>query len=288
MSQAQFTDDIESYDEGPLFNEFWTTWDGNNDGDQNAIVSTAYANSGTKSVFIGAGQGPQDAVLDLGGVATEGAWSVKWMMYVPDGKSAYFNLQGSIAPNANANLQFISGNITLNAGNENPGLGNDDNADGPSSFIFPHDEWFEVIATVNFDHNIYNLTVDGSSTIAAPIGADADGNPFTVWGGIDFFAADAQNEYYVDDVEFYSDPLSVANLDLERISVYPNPSNGLVNIQTPSNLDELTIYNLIGEEVFTAKNFNSKELDLTHLNTGYYLVKATTGDKQKIIKLIMN
>ncbi len=68
-STAQFTDDIESYDEGPVFTDRWTTWDGTDDGEQNAIVSTTYAASGTKSIFIDAGAadgGPQDAILNLG------------------------------------------------------------------------------------------------------------------------------------------------------------------------------------------------------------------------------
>ncbi|MFK7758132.1 MAG: T9SS type A sorting domain-containing protein [Flavobacteriales bacterium] len=288
MSYAQFTDDLESYDEGSLFNEYWTTWDGNDDGAQNAIVTTAQASSGTKSVLIGAGPGPQDAVLDFGGVATDGAWSASWMMYVPDGKSAYINLQGSIVPNANASLQFLSGNITFNAAGDTPGLGNDDNADGPSSFIFPHDEWFPVVATVNFDQNIYNLTVNGNSTAAAPIGLTAQMEPITVWGGVDFYAADAENEYYVDDVEFYSDPLSVEDIDLAEVSLFPNPSNGKVIIETPASLDELSIFNLIGEEVFTANDFSSQELDLTHLNAGYYLVQAMSGDTQRTFKFIKN
>ncbi|MGB0949753.1 MAG: hypothetical protein ACPGU0_06565, partial [Marinirhabdus sp.] len=109
--QAQFTDDIESYATGPVFNDIWTTWDGNDDGVQNAIVSTTQAASGTQSIFIGPSSGGQDAVLDFGSAAPAGSglWNAHFMMYVPAGNSAYFNIQGNTIPNANANLEFMTG-----------------------------------------------------------------------------------------------------------------------------------------------------------------------------------
>ena len=286
MCGAQFTDDIESYDEGSVFNDLWTTWDGNDDGAQNARVSSAYANSGTKSIFIGAGAagggGPQDAVLSLGDGVSSGEWSVKWMMYIPAGKSAYFNLQGNIAPNANTNLEFLSGNVTFNAANGTPGMGADDNAQGMSSFAFPSDEWFEVIATVNFNSGIYFLTINGAETAAAPINAPG----ITVWGGVDFFAADTANGYYVDDVEFYSNPLSLEELSTADFLVYPNPANSQVNIYSSAAVSDVSIYNLLGEEVLRVETGVAQKLDVSHLEVGYYMVQFSNGIDKKTVKLI--
>ena len=286
MCGAQFTDDIESYDEGPVFNDIWTTWDGNDDGAQNAMVSSAYANSGTKSVFIAAGAapngGPQDAVLNLGDGVSSGAWSVKWMMYIPANNSAYFNLQGNVSPNANANLEFLSGNVTFNAANGTPGMGADDNAAGMTSFAFPSDEWFEVIATVNFDAGIYSITVNGTETAAAPINAP----DITVWGGVDFFAADTANGYYVDDVEFYSNPLSVGELSTADFLVYPNPANSQLNIYSSAAVSDISIYNLLGEEVLRVETGASQKLDISHLEVGYYMVQFSNGIDKKTVKLI--
>ena len=208
MCGAQFTDDIESYDEGSVFNDLWTTWDGNDDGAQNSTVPTPSYFTASAALIAATPISFLNLFVIKGDGVSSGEWSVKWMMYIPAGKSAYFNLQGNIAPNANTNLEFLSGNVTFNAANGTPGMGADDNAQGMSSFAFPSDEWFEVIATVNFNSGIYFLTINGAETAAAPINAPG----ITVWGGVDFFAADTANGYYVDDVEFYSNPLSLEEL----------------------------------------------------------------------------
>lgn len=134
--QAQFVDDIESYPTGSIFTDRWTTWNGIDDGLQNAEVSTDFAASGTKSIKIGpGGPGPQDAVLDFQGVAASGTWNVKWLMYIPTGNSAYFNVQGNTDPNAEVNMQFLSGNIFFNAENASPGIAFDDNSGFELSLI---------------------------------------------------------------------------------------------------------------------------------------------------------
>jgi len=282
---AQFTDDMENYDEGPVFNDIWTTWDGTNDGEQNAIVSTNYASSGTKSMYIGAGGangGPQDAVLQFGEGLTSGSWSCSWMMYIPADSSAYFNLQGSVIPNANANLQFLSGNVNLNSDNASPGMGNDDNAEGMSSFSFPHGEWFQMVATVNFDSGIYSLTANGSETEAAPIGAG-----ISVWGGVDFFAADQTNGYYIDDVELVSNPIfSVNELESTDYLVYPNPASDVVTLLVSDAVETICIYNLLGEELLSFKNRTENKLEVTNLETGYYLVKFKSSSDERTVKLL--
>ena len=62
---------------------------------ENIIVSDDFAASGTKSGFIGPGQGPQDALLYLGNETT-GDYTLRWNMYVPSGNEGYFNVQGTI------------------------------------------------------------------------------------------------------------------------------------------------------------------------------------------------
>lgn len=290
MCGAQFTDDMEAYEDGPIFNDLWTTWDGTDDGAQNAIVVSTTAFSGDKSMYISAGEGPtggpQDAVLKLGDGVSSGAWSAKWMMYIPADSSAYFNLQGDIFPSANDNLQFLSGNVTFNPANGSPSAGGDDNAEGMSTFVFPSNEWFEVIATVNFDAGIYSLTIDGAETNAAPIGTTSTNAAITVWGGVDFFAADTSNGYYLDDVEFYANPLSVEELSAADFLVYPNPANSDVTIYSSQAVSKISIYNLMGEQVLNVDKGVSHKLDISHLDVGYYIVQFSNGFDKKTVKLI--
>lgn len=57
------------------------------------------------------------------------------------------------------------------------------------------------------------------------------------------------------------------------INVYPNPTNGIVNISNANNAT-INVYNMLGEVVMTASNVNS--LDMSSLSEGNYVVKVQT------------
>ena len=64
--------------------------------------------------------------------------------------------------------------------------------------------------------------------------------------------------------------------------VYPNPTSGMVtinlNITTDETINKIEIYNLIGDLVYQKINLTSNTipLDVSKLNSGNYLIKATT------------
>jgi len=64
------------------------------------------------------------------------------------------------------------------------------------------------------------------------------------------------------------------------IIVYPNPTNGLITVNSTSNLPfKLNIFNLLGEEVYFNENKNySYKIDLSNLNNGIYLMKLDLGN----------
>jgi photosystem II stability/assembly factor-like uncharacterized protein len=63
----------------------------------------------------------------------------------------------------------------------------------------------------------------------------------------------------------------------EKLKVYPNPSNGIVNIDLPvSKIENSTIevYTLSGSKVYSNKVMEpSNQINLQHLNSGTYLIK---------------
>jgi len=69
-----------------------------------------------------------------------------------------------------------------------------------------------------------------------------------------------------------------------EVMVYPNPSNGIFNIQIINNESvtlnyELNIYNTIGEKIFSQKSTTDKtEIDLSSHPNGIYFIKAITGN----------
>lgn len=81
------------------------------------------------------------------------------------------------------------------------------------------------------------------------------------------------------------------NVLAENISVYPNPSNRIINIKNPKNIsfDEIKIYNLYGKVVLdTDTTKNISEINVENLSNGFYLIQFTVEGKQFQKKFIKN
>jgi hypothetical protein len=93
--------------------------------------------------------------------------------------------------------------------------------------------------------------------------------------GIDFHPAD------------YNDVPTETYNSTFNLSISPNPSKGIFNIETRLIIPyEVYVYNMNGEIVFQQENFSDGELNLTYLKKGSYISKVTsekTGIAKKII-----
>ncbi len=294
-ASAQFTDDMESYSQGPLFTDIWTTWDASDDDSKKIIVTSEQAFSGSQSGVIregsADGSGPQDCVLNLEGVAPVGSgiWSLQWMMYIPSGNSGYFNIQGSVDPSANDNTEFMSGNITFNALNGNPGVGEDANANATGLFQFPHDEWFKVNIVCDTDNQTYQLNVADTEVPVVAWQPAAGTQPFaTQFGGLDFFASDVNNTYYVDDIIFQQGIILGSNdFATDTFSVFPNPVKDVLNINSKVSVDTVVVYDILGKVVLTANpNSISPAINTSGLAAGAYLVKISGNGSTQTIKVL--
>jgi hypothetical protein len=82
-----------------------------------------------------------------------------------------------------------------------------------------------------------------------------------------------------------------AGLDNENVtlSMYPNPAQTEVNIETKSNLQLITIYNTNGEVVSTKKGLNNTwtQISIKDLSPGVYMVYTSTTQGVNISKLIV-
>ncbi|WP_347921767.1 T9SS type A sorting domain-containing protein [Pontimicrobium sp. SW4] len=82
-------------------------------------------------------------------------------------------------------------------------------------------------------------------------------------------------------------PLSIDNakIDLAFISVYPNPTKGVVNVDTSKTISKLELYDVLGKLVVTKTN--SYRIDLTQLPNGIYFLKGevdNTSFTRRIVK----
>jgi hypothetical protein len=81
--------------------------------------------------------------------------------------------------------------------------------------------------------------------------------------------------------------LGVADFDLKNVVAYPNPVKDILNINLEQNINAVSIYNVLGQEI-QKKSYDSKEItiDFSNLLSGTYFVKVTSNDKVKTLKLI--
>ena len=75
---------------------------------------------------------------------------------------------------------------------------------------------------------------------------------------------------------------------IEGLSFYPNPStSGKIYISTRSNEDkQITIFDVLGKKVLQT-TLSSKELNISSLSPGIYLIKIEEGDASATRKLIV-
>ncbi len=302
QAQVIFEEDFESYPLGDVLDqntEVWGVWSGDHSNAAESIdVSDAFAASGTQSGFLGAGPGPQDAILLLGN-RTEGTFDLAWRMYIPAGRTAYFNIQGMTSETggagngANGVGVFNSPNLVFNntgSANGTAGLGGAypviEDLDPIYSWSYPEDQWFDLNLRFLLDTGSWILTVDGQELEPQPMAEDL------VMGGIDFFPIDANNEFYIDDIvlsEFVEDPVFPAGINdnfSASLAAFPNPVVDFLQLETELAVERVEVFNALGQKLLVeTPRITSPRIDLTQLGNGIHFLRVTIEGESKTLPI---
>ena len=83
-----------------------------------------------------------------------------------------------------------------------------------------------------------------------------------------------------------SNSLSINGLDAEfTFSMYPNPVQDKVRINSANQIDAIQIFDLSGRSVLQKTlNARSPEINVAALNSGVYFLKATMESNTKVTK----
>ncbi|MFK7832851.1 MAG: T9SS type A sorting domain-containing protein [Winogradskyella sp.] len=81
--------------------------------------------------------------------------------------------------------------------------------------------------------------------------------------------------------------LGVEDNTLTTFSVYPNPTSNVLNIKSSQDVDNVSVFNLLGQNVasFSKNEIINSSVDLSELSEGLYLVKITSGDKTQTLRV---
>lgn len=83
---------------------------------------------------------------------------------------------------------------------------------------------------------------------------------------------------------------SISEKSIQGFSTYPNPvRNGKLTISTSSSEEkEVMIYSVLGKQVFTQKfTGKRKQLDISQISSGIYIMKVLEGDKIATKKVVI-
>jgi len=245
LTAQNFFDDFESYNVGAALgpqSTTWTTWSGIDGGADDVNVSNTDAYSGTKSLYFAstsATGGPADVVLPFGGVFSTGQFSFDAWFKVPANKTGYFNFQADAVIGSTWALEvFMLQNGGLECRNNGGTV--------LLATTFPQGAWFNLKIFINLNTNTWELFVNNVSqgTFSSNVGQVSM---------IDFYPADANAAYWVDDVAFTVIPFTLP------------PVNGAVNNLTISD-------GLVGQvrnPSVVVKNLGQNAINSFTLNVNY-------------------
>lgn len=191
-------EDFESYTldyVGPQ-SDMWTTWTGADGTSEDLMVTSDQAHSGSNSLEVtGAAT---DVILKLDNVVS-GTHKINLWMYVPEGSSAYWNIQtdGEVPGTEWAAEIYFDAD----------GSGNLDVTGSSFDFTYNQGEWFEVTAVIDISNGVANFYIANEFihqwdySIPAAGGTDVVG----AIGALNFYAAGgtgATDLFYIDDISF--------------------------------------------------------------------------------------
>jgi len=132
------------------------------------------------------------------------------------------------------------------------------------------------------------LIVD-QNTGTIDVSASAVGN-YTVTYSVGPTPSGSSNRYYnaSRSVEITNDALSVSDEDFTITKLFPNPTTGLVNFESNTQISVVKVYSILGQRVKTKEmNTNESTLNLSELRAGSYVIRFYVDGQSVGSKLIV-
>jgi hypothetical protein len=177
----------------------WKTWTNNPcSATEDAYTSNTYSFSGSNSVVI---KEISDIIKEIGTPFSSGLAEINFQVFIPTGKSGYFNTLASFAPpNYVWAMQVFfntPGTGTLDAGGQNA-----------ATFSYPQNQWFSVKVVSDLTADLGEFWINGTKIHTWQWTKGTFGSPTIVkqLDGNDFFGYTVNDEMYIDDYNIVHTP----------------------------------------------------------------------------------
>jgi hypothetical protein len=88
----------------------------------------------------------------------------------------------------------------------------------------------------------------------------------------------------------YSKIISINIKGNSSISIYPNPSNGIFNIESTKDLEQIEVFNALGQRIYfnTQMDKSQAKIDLSNFGKGVYFFHLLNEGKTTVQQVIVN
>lgn len=130
------------------------------------------------------------------------------------------------------------------------------------------------------DNSCYRLAIYDS-------GNDGLSTYFTIYNKDEISLFNGQpkiNPFYsVMAIEFNPTSVGIIENSDNGVTVFPNPSNGIVNIATGRDFNKVEIYDLTGRMIYSNPQVENGEISLGNIENGVYMMRVNDDTVQKIV-----
>jgi len=131
--------------------------------------------------------------------------------------------------------------------------------------------------------NLDNYSLSGAAITLMTSGfvdtaANSNGEEFGLW-----FARSSAGKFTK-----LSSPLSIESIHQNKLHIFPNPSSSIINIESSENIEEVNIFNSLGQSVMNETDCKSpKQIDVSNFPRGVYILTTTFNSTVQSERLII-
>jgi len=161
--------------------------------------------------------------------------------------------------------------------------------------------WDQHKPYVDFTDNATGLSVDFSDSSVGALSwfwDFGDGNTSTLQNPTHTYATNGTYDvklYIENDIKSWNEitksatyaSLAIVDEYTLNFSVFPNPTNGILNITSKKPISRVEIYSILGKKIVDT-NISTSNLDISTLNRGIYIIKVHSNNELGIKRIIKN